>query len=89
MPFFLERESTANPVSCQACESSTQNRRLSGHSSTRTRPKNPLVARLMDRGNVFEGVVLEHRPAAGVTLLQWSGAKCVPRNFCNHRSNGD
>lgn len=37
----------------------------------RMRPRSPLVARLMDLGNVFEGVVIERRAAAGITLIQW------------------
>ncbi len=35
-------------------------------------PRDPLVARLMDQTNVFEGVVRERRPD-GVLLLDWRG----------------
>ena len=36
-----------------------------------TRPHNELVAHLMDLGNIFEGIILEHRPERGRTLLRW------------------
>jgi molybdate transport system ATP-binding protein len=35
------------------------------------RPQRALVARLMDLGNIFEGVVVEHRPGSNVTLVKW------------------
>lgn len=35
------------------------------------RPRTPLVARLMDQSNIFDGVIKEHRFANGVTLLVW------------------
>lgn len=34
-------------------------------------PRTPLVARLMDQSNIFEGVVEAHRLHEGVTLLGW------------------
>jgi molybdate transport system ATP-binding protein len=38
-----------------------------------TRPRDALVARLVDMRNVFDGRVVEHRDADGVTLLAWRG----------------
>jgi molybdate transport system ATP-binding protein len=35
------------------------------------RPASALVARLVDLGNLFAGVVAEQRPEAGLTLLRW------------------
>jgi molybdate transport system ATP-binding protein len=37
------------------------------------RPGTPLVARLVDLRNVFEGEVAGHDPGRGVTLLKWGG----------------
>jgi len=37
------------------------------------RPKNALVARLMDFRNLFHGEVVAHDAAAGTTLLRWEG----------------
>lgn len=34
-------------------------------------PQTPLVARLMDQSNIFDGVIKEHRINDGVTLLAW------------------
>ncbi|MEX0697532.1 MAG: ABC transporter ATP-binding protein [Dongiaceae bacterium] len=36
-----------------------------------TRPRDALVARVMDLGNIFDAVVFEQRPAAGLTVLRW------------------
>ena len=38
-----------------------------------TKPTTVEVARLVDIRNVFEGLVLEHRPTSGLTLLSWLG----------------
>ncbi|MGQ0664779.1 MAG: ABC transporter ATP-binding protein [Pseudomonadota bacterium] len=38
-----------------------------------TRPRDALVARLVDVRNLFEGLVLEHRAEAGHTLIRWLG----------------
>lgn len=35
------------------------------------RPGDPLVARLVDLTNVFDGTIVEHRAGADTTLLQW------------------
>ncbi|MBC7944332.1 MAG: ABC transporter ATP-binding protein [Burkholderiales bacterium] len=37
------------------------------------RPVSPLVARLVDLPNVFEGKIVEHRPYAQLTLISWVG----------------
>jgi len=39
------------------------------------RPRDPLVARLVDHRNLFEGEVIGHDTAAGVTWLRWREAK--------------
>ncbi len=36
-----------------------------------SRPVSALVARLMDLGNIFQGMILEHRPASQLTRLSW------------------
>lgn len=45
-------------------------------------PRNVTVARLMAVTNIFEGEIVEHRPAQAVTVLKWGrhllGAKYVP-----------
>jgi len=46
----------------------------------RTRPRNLQVARLMDLGNLFEGVVIEQRPAAGITFLDTLGTRVEARH---------
>jgi molybdate transport system ATP-binding protein len=43
------------------------------------RPDTPDVARLVDLKNVFEGVVAEHRPDAGLTLVAWAGYRLEAR----------
>jgi len=37
------------------------------------RPLTPMVARLVDLPNVFEGKIVEHRPDAPLTLISWLG----------------
>lgn len=37
------------------------------------RPGDALVARLVGLTNLFEGVVREHRPESGFTIVEWSG----------------
>jgi molybdate transport system ATP-binding protein len=37
------------------------------------RPRSVEVARLVDLHNLFDGEIVEHRPAAGLTLLRWCG----------------
>jgi molybdate transport system ATP-binding protein len=44
------------------------------------RPASPLVARLVDLGNVFDGEVVEHRPEQGFTILRWLGMRLEARH---------
>jgi molybdate transport system ATP-binding protein len=37
------------------------------------RPVSAEVARLIDLGNIFEGIVVEHREATSTTLMRWRG----------------
>jgi len=37
----------------------------------KSRPASPLVARLLDMTNLYEGRVVEHRPEVPVTLMRW------------------
>jgi len=43
------------------------------------RPATPLVARLVDHRNIFEGEVMGHEPGAGRTWLLWRGRRLEAR----------
>jgi molybdate transport system ATP-binding protein len=43
------------------------------------RPDSPEVARLVDLKNVFDGVVAEHRPDLGITIVAWAGYRLEAR----------
>jgi len=45
------------------------------------RPSTPLVARLVDLGNIFKGRISGHEPEVGLTAIDWHGAKV----FSQHR----
>ena len=44
------------------------------------RPTTPLVARLVDLGNIFPGRIAGHDPDAGVTAIEWQGTTVFSRH---------